>query len=173
MKLLDLVDGAVVIKPECLAIEPFEKVWLSDKTKSKKEASKILKYVWFFADYKSPYHDKPEDERHKMLVADVLRDKSFKVTKEVKACIAKYREVHTTPAMKMVEAGNIFCKKLEDYFTSVNLEDVKSPKAIADMFVSMPKIVASQKEAEKKCFEEAASGTKVRGGAKLGKFEDV
>ena len=38
-KIFDVVDSKLIIKPEALCISPFEEIWKSDKTESKKIAS--------------------------------------------------------------------------------------------------------------------------------------
>lgn len=170
MKILDLVEDKIIITPECLVITPFEELWLSDKSKAKSVATNQLKYIWFYSDYQSPYFQQPESIRSKMIIIDVIKDKDFKVTKEILACIVKYKELSSTPATRMVEAANILAGKMEAYFKDVDLTSV-DVKKVTDIFINMPKIVSSLKEAEKKCMEELSDGIKVRGNAKLGMFE--
>lgn len=170
-KILDLKDGKIVISPECLAITPFKELWESDISKTKSLATNKIKYVWFYSDYSSPYFQQPEEVRQKMIILDVIRDKDFKVTKDIKDCIAKYKELSSTPAIRMVESANILAGKMESYFKDVDLAAV-DVKKVTDIFINMPKIVSSLKEAEKKCMEEVNNGVKVRGNASIGMFED-
>jgi len=170
LKIIDLVEDKLIISPECLAISPFSELWANDKSKSKAIATAQIKYIWFYTDFSSPYFQQPERVRGKMIALDVLKDKDFKETKEVKECIAKYKELSSTPATRMVEAANILAGKMESYFKDVDLSSV-DVKKVTDIFINMPKIVSSLKEAEKKCMEEINDGVKVRGNNKLGMFE--
>ena len=169
-KIIDLVEDKIVITPECLCISPFSELWNADKTKAKSVAINQIKYVWFYTDYASPYFQQPELTRSKMIITDVVKDKDFKVTSDILACINKYKELNYTPAIKMLEAANVLTGKMEAYFKEVDLATV-DVKKVTEIFSNMPKYIESLKSAEKKCMEELSDGIKVRGNAKLGLFE--
>jgi len=171
MRIIDLVDEKLVISPEALCISPFSEIWANDKSKAKTVATDQIKYIWFFSDYNSPYYKHPEKDRHDILVNDVIKDKNFKITKEIKEGIQKYKELTTSPAVEAVEAAFAFMRKIQDYFKTVNLAEVNNPKAVTDIFANMPKMVSALNEAKKNAYAEETSGVKVRGQATLGLFE--
>lgn len=172
MKIIDLIDGNIVISPEALCISPFSELWQKDKSKGKTQATKQIKYIWFYSDYNSPYFQHPESDRHNLILMDVLKDKEFEVTKEVKEGISKYKELATSPAINAVEAAFVLINKMHDYFKDVDLKDPSiDAKKIMGMFGDMPKVIASLNEAKKLALTEKVSGVKVRGDAELGQFE--
>lgn len=172
MKIIDLVDDKIVISSECLCIDPFESIWKADKTKGKLVATNQIKYIWFYSDFNSPYFMHPERERHNMIVDDVVKDKGFKVDKAVQKAIEKYTELHLTPAMRMLDAANSVIFKMESYLRTVDFNKEDDPEKIQKMMIAMPKTVAALNDAKKQCLTESLSGTKVRGNADVGMFED-
>ena len=171
MRILNMIEGKVVLTPECLCISPFSEIWSKDKTKDKIQAHQQIKYVWFFSDFNSPYYKYPEDARKESIINDIIKDKNFKVTSDIKEAIEVYKKLHTSPAIAAVDAAFAFMNKIQTYFKEVELGDVDAKK-ITDIFINMPKIVASLNEAKKAAYAEEASSTKVRGGAKVGMFEN-
>ena len=171
MRILDIVEGKVVLTPECLCISPFSEIWSQDKTKDKTQANQQIKYVWFFSDFNSPYYKYPDDHRKDAIINDIIKDPKFVVTKDIKEAVLKYKELHTSPAIAAVDAAFAFMNKIQEYFKTVSLDEVDAKK-ITDVFINMPKIVASLNEAKKTAYAEEASSTKVRGGAKVGMFEN-
>lgn len=172
MRIIDLVDDKIVINSECLCIEPFDSIWKSDKTKVKTDATNKIKYIWFYSDFDSPYFMHPEKERHNMIVDDVIKDKSFKTDKTIQKAIEKYTELHLTPAMRMLDAANSVIFKMESYFRTVDFNKEDDPEKIQKMMIAMPKTVSALNEAKKQCMTESLSGSKVRGNADIGMFED-
>jgi len=171
MRILNMIEGKVVLTPECLCISPFSEIWSKDKTKDKIQAHQQIKYVWFFSDFNSPYYKYPEDARKESIINDIIRDKNFKVTSEIKEAIEVYKRLNTSPAIAAVDAAFTFMNKIQEYFKTVSLDDVDAKK-ITDVFINMPKIVASLNEAKKAAHAEEASTTKVRGNAVIGMFEN-
>jgi len=172
MKILDFIDNKVTISPEILSISPFKEIWVNDKSKEKELAIKQLKYIWFFSDYNSPYFKFPEEDRKKLILEDVLKDKSFKVDKDLVASIDKYKSLTYSPAIEAVESAFSLISKLNKYFKEIDFTEVSDPKKITDMFANMPKIIASLNEARKHAESENSAKIKVRGNASTGIFED-
>lgn len=170
MKIVDLIDGQIQITPEALSISPFSELWQKDTSKTKINATNQIKYIWFYCDFNSPYYQHPESDRHNLILMDVIKNKDFKVTPEIKEGLKKYKELHNTPAMKMLDAAHALVEKMEKYFKDVNLEEV-DVKKVTDVFINMPKIIASLNEAKKNAQAEQTKGVKTRGDAELGMFE--
>ena len=171
MKLIDLIDGKIVISPEVLCILPFSEIWSKDKSKDKVQATNQIKYIWFYTDFNSPYYQHPEHDRHILLLKDVIKDEKFKVDNDVKQAVEKYKQLHITPSMRLLDAANSAIYKMEKYFKNVNFEN-DDPDMVQKMIINMPKLVNSINDATKLCREQASSGVKVRGNVDVGLFED-
>ena len=171
LKIIDQKDGKIIIAPECLVIEPFKSLYQKDKSKDKIESFKVMQYVWFYSAFKSPFFQHAVNDRHRMIIEHIIKDKTFKVTKELEACINLFEEINTTPAMKLFRAVQESIVKMEQFFKTAEYNEdsiVKIQKAIIDM----PKMQIAVQMAFDNCMKEASSGDRVRGGAKLGIFED-
>ncbi len=169
-KIIDLVDGKVQISPECLVIEPFKTIWESDKNKEKVSATNIIKYIWFYTDFNSPYYQQNDSERHNLIVEYVILDNKFKVTEAVKKGIESYKKVITTPSMKLFEAVQESIAKMEEFFRGTDYTEENIDK-IQKAILNMPKMQESVQNALENCRKEQSSGTRVRGDVSLGMFE--
>lgn len=171
-KILDIVDGKLIIAPEALTISPFDKIWEDDKTQAKKSAIEKLKFVWFYCDWESPYYKNyAEDTRAKMIALDVLKEKSYKIPSDVHQAISKYVELYTTPEMRLVDAAQIAVFKMEQFYKNVNFQE-DDIKKVSDSIIAMPKLVQAIKDARRAAQTEKDSGVKVRGNAEVGQFEN-
>lgn len=171
IKIIDLVDGKVVIATECLAIEPFKSVWNKDKSKDKLDAYNTIQYVWWFSAFKSPFFAHSNEDRHKLIIENIIKDPKFKVTKELQECIEMFEKVYTTVAMKLFRAAQESVVRMEKFFTEVEYNEdnvAKIQKAIIDM----PKMQEALQKAFENCQKEANDGIKVRGNNVLGIFEN-
>jgi len=173
-KIFDVVDSKLIIKPEALCISPFEEIWKSDKTESKKIATEKIKFIWFYSDTESPYYKNyPEDIRAKHIATDILKDKSYKISKDIIDGCSKYRELYTTPEERLVDGAQVAVYRMEKYYREVDLSEISETdiKRISDAVVALPKLVQAMKDARKAAQSEEGTGTKVRGQANLGIFE--
>lgn len=172
MRIIDLIDSKIVISPEALCISPFSELWQSDKSKEKTLATNQIKYIWFYSDFNSPYFIHPDKDRHNLIISDVIKDKKFSVTKDIKEGIEKYTSLHLTPAMRMLDAANSVIFKMEEYYRSIDFAGEDDPEKVIKIINLMPKTVQSLNDALKQCKSEESHGTKVRGNADVGMFEE-
>src|SRR5512133_3692778 len=101
MSLFVLMEGGrVSIAPELQKIQAFKDIIQRDTDRAKRGASNELAYVYFIADYRSPYLKYSEKERHAKLVRDLRLGEDWKQDKVIQAAIDKYRELNETPAMR-------------------------------------------------------------------------
>ncbi len=171
VKIIDLVDSKIVVAPECLVIEPFKSIWEKDKSKDKTQAFNMIKYTWYYASFKSPFFQHGNTDRHKLIVDHIIKDSSFKVSKELQEAIQTYEKIHTTPAMRLFKAVQESINKMEKFFEDAEYNEdsiTKIQKAIIDM----PKMQEAVQSALNNCQKEQASGDTVRGSASLGLFEN-
>lgn len=171
IKIIDLKDGKVIIAPECLVIEPFKSVWNKDKSKDKIDAYNTIQYVWFYSAFKSPFFAHSNEDRHKLIIENIIKDSKFKVNNELQECINMFEEIYTTVAMRLFRAAQESVVKMEAFFKGVSYNEdnvAKIQKAIIDM----PKMQEALQKAFENCMKEQGTGNKVRGNATLGLMED-
>lgn len=172
IKIIDLVDGKIIVAPECLVIEPFKSIWEKDKTKDKTHAFNVIKYTWYYASYKSPFFQHSNSDRSKLILSHIIKDDKFKVNKELEECVKMYEKINTTPAMKLFRSVQESINKMEEFFMTAEYNEdsiTKIQKAIIDM----PKMQEAIQAALNNCSKEQSSGDKVRGEATLGMFENI
>lgn len=170
IKIIDLKDSKIIIAPECLVIEPFKSIWEKDKSKDKTYAFNVIKYTWYFASFKSPFFQHGNADRSKLILDHIIKDDKFKVTKEVEDCIELYLKINTTPSMKLFKAVQESIGKMEEFFKTAEYNEdsiTKIQKAIIDM----PKMQEAVQNALNNCNKEQSTGDKIRGDAKLGRYE--
>lgn len=171
IKIIDLKNDNIIIAPECLVIEPFKTIWESDKNKNKKEAIDSIRYIWFFASFDSPFFLQDNVEKHKLICEYILKDKNFKVDKNIKSGIEIYNKINDTPSLRLFKSVQESIIKMEDFFRNVvyNEENItKIQKAIVDM----PKLQEAIQLALENCKKEKSSNMRVRGNAEVGLFEN-
>jgi hypothetical protein len=172
MKLLDLKNDRIVVSPEALAISFLGELWARDKSKDKAKAYKDIAYIYYMADFNSPYSVYPEAERGDY-VKEYVVGKSFKEDESIKNAINEYKKLNTTPAMEMLEAANIAVHKMKEYFKTVDFSDGESTiDKVQRAIINMPKLAAALNEAKEICLKEKSSSNKNRAGYKSGLFED-
>lgn len=116
MKLFDLENNTVVVYPEALLIKEFKAVWDSDKSKDKQYAKEDLAFVYFKTDYKSIYRNYDEDIRDSKIIKDIITREDWKPSKQVEEAIIKYKELHKTYSIGLLEDVEYGLSKLRHYF---------------------------------------------------------
>ena len=171
IKIIDLKDNIIIVAPECLVIEPFKSIWEKDKSKDKSKAYNIMQYVWFFAAYKSPFFQHSNEDKHKLITESILKDKDFKVTKEIEEAIEMFDKIQTTPSVKLFRSVQESVKKMEDFFKVAEYNEDTVDK-IQKAIINMPKMQEAIQAALDNCAKEQSKGDRVRGGATVGLFEN-
>lgn len=174
-RIFDVVDGKVIITPEALLISPFEEIWNSDKSTGKKVATEKIKFIWFYSDSGSPYNQNYSEEvRGKHIVIDVLKDKSYKITKDMTDGCNKYVELYTRAEERLVDGAEMAIYQMDKYYRTVDFTKLgeNDIKRVSDSIVALPKLVQAIKDARKAAQSDESSSNKVRGGASVGLFEN-
>jgi len=171
MKILELHNDRVTISAEALGLTFFKTLWSRDKSKNKEKAYNDIAYVFYYCDFNSPFFIYPPDERSSQIKEYILGDKSFKVDKEIEVAIEGYTTLNTTPSMRMLESVQIAIAKMEGYFKAVDYETVDIDK-VGKFIERLPKLMESVNQASEICKKEISNGTRVRGNASVGLFED-
>jgi len=183
MKIFDLVENKIEITPQALLIQPFSDIWKKDKAKDKSNAFKDISYVWFYADYSSPYFSYPDKEKEKLIKEQVLENKEYKVSDVVIQAIEVYKKLNTSASMEMLESAQNVIHKMKDFFDSVDFTMTQTNKAgieeftfdidrISKAITNMPKLMESINQAKDICKKEQSNADRVRGGADVGAFEN-
>lgn len=171
MKILELNNDRVIISAEALGLTFFKTLWSRDKTKNKEKAYNDIAYVFYYADFNSPFFQYPPDERSKVIKQFVIGNEKFVVDKEIESAIESYKELNTTPSMRMLESVQIAISKMENYFRTVNYAEEDIDK-VGKFIERLPKLVESVNQASEICRKEQVGSTKVRGNMKTSLFED-
>jgi hypothetical protein len=171
MKVFDLIDNKVIIKPESLLIIPFSEIWKGDKSKHKEKANKDITFIWFFCDFDSPYFNYEENERAILIKEQVLEDSKYQITEIVQKGIDRYKELNLSPSMRMLDSAYSAIFKMDSYFKGIDFENDDIDK-VTRAITNMPKMIQAINEAKELCKKEQSVSERVRGGASLNVFED-
>jgi hypothetical protein len=182
-KLFTLQDFKVIIEPQALLISPFSDIWNNDKSKDKSVAYEIITFIWFYADYESPYKDYKESERSKLIKEQVIKNLKFKEDDLLKRAIQAYKDFDTSASLQMLESAEGVVHKMKDYFDSVDFTKTQTSKSgieeavfdidkISKAITNMPKLIESLNQAKEICKKERTNSNRVRGGASVGLYEE-
>lgn len=102
---------------EILLIREFKTLFDRDKTKEKKKAFKEFTYIYLAIDWKSPYNQYSEQERHEEALLDSdITEAEFNDPKFREAC-RKYKALQeSNKSFKLLNAAKTAADKLIDYF---------------------------------------------------------
>ena len=174
MKLFDLVNKKVEIQPQALTIQEFKKIWEKDKNKDKKFAIEDLSYVFFASDHRSVYKNYAEDIRSKKIQDDIITQKDWKVSPDIQSAIAKYKDLHKTYSMGLLEDAESAIEQIRHYLRNVDVSSdesgavtktlINNVKALGDLIKGL-NILKDQVE------KEVSEAGRIRGGGTLGSRE--
>lgn len=107
-------------EPEILLIKEFKALLDRDKTKTKTRATKELTYIYLALDWKSPYNQYSEHERHDEAINDSgLTESEFNDPIFREAC-RKYRALQdSNKSIKLLEAAKKATDQFIEYFDTV------------------------------------------------------
>lgn len=167
MSIFSLENHAIVIDPALLPIPEFKVLWDRDKDKNKANAYKELCFVYYVADYKSPYNNIEEELREDRVKEDYIRDEDWKADAYVLDAIEKYKMLQETPTMRLLQSAKVATAKLASYFREASPED----KQYTSNLDKLGKIVESIDKLEQKVKLEQASDVRIRGGGEVRRRE--
>lgn len=168
--------------PEILLVKEFSEL-MECKRNICKEDPKGIKglrafreftYIWLAIDWKSPYSDYAEQERHQEALKDAkMTDEEFN-NPEFRAACRKYRELQeSNRAIRMLHAAESTVDSFIDYFENVvdlaerdiNGKPVFKTKDIIAEISSLSKVYEELKTLEGQVKKEMMETTNIRGGA--------
>jgi len=123
-ELFDLKNRRVTVAPQALWIPEFKDIWEADESDNKDIAMNELAYVYYIADYKSPYLSALTPDLVAQTVAkDFMKDSNYEPNELVLKAIAKYKELKLTPSMLLLNASLKTVHNLIDYMENVDLQE--------------------------------------------------
>lgn len=170
--MFDLSKNQIVVRPEVLNIPEFKAIWKRDKDRFKKNAFKKFEYIYYLADYKSPYANYPESERLKRIKEDFDIGEKELEDAYVTAALEKYRELQFTPTRDLLSAAEEAARALAgDLRKIARSVDPDKAEYIVKTLEKIGKIMTSLDTLKRKVDQET-SEIGIRGGGEVGMFED-
>ena len=107
-------------EPEILLVREFKALLDKDKTKNKEQATKELTYIYLALDWKSPYSQYSEYERHEEALSDSgLTEEEFNNPIFREAC-RKYRSLQeSSKSIKLLNAARFAADQFAEYFETI------------------------------------------------------
>ena len=107
-------------EPEILLIKEFKALLDRDKTKNKEKAFRELTYIYLALDWKSPYNQYSEYERHEASLDDsCITEAEFNDPVFREAC-RKYRNLQdSSKSIKLLNAARLAADQFAEYFETI------------------------------------------------------
>ena len=176
--IFDMKDNKFIVDPNAIIIPPFKDIWDRDKSKNKEIAINELCFIYFVADFNSPYATFPEHEKETRITEDFLVRNKIKPDKLVLQGIAVYKQFQETHSMRLLNSARIAADKMSAYFNNIDFDEEDDTgklkyvaKDVANTLANVGKIVESLDKLEEKVKKEIKTTTKVRGGGTASKWE--
>lgn len=171
-----------------LLVKEFNDLWNEDRNKCKEDkkgknhirAYKELTYIYLVLDFKSPYFQYLEQDKHAAALSDSgLKEKDLQDPIFI-AAFNKYRELQDAdPILSLIKTAYKTLHKMQVHLDNIDFEETDGdgrplykPKDVIADLGSIAKMRSQLQELEVAHKKDlAASGTKVRGDNELGLFD--
>jgi len=169
-------NNKVEIEPRMLLIPEFKKVWESDQSKFKAKATKEFAFIYFMGDYKSEYNIYGI-EKEKAIANDIMEDEKYIPPKSVIIAIKKYEDLQETFSMRYLKSVRETMNSLMKFYDELRFKSKSSnvssydPTLVTKALKEVEIILEKVEKWEKKVKEEEGN-MQIRGGGKIGIFED-
>lgn len=164
-------------EPELLLIREFKALLDRDKTSHKDNATRELTYIYLAIDWKSPYSQFSELERHQEALSDAgITEKEFNDPIFREAC-RKYRNLQdSNKSIKLLEAARNAADQFVDYFETIvdlnerdqNGKPVFQAEKVMKEMAQLNKVHEQLAELEKMVKRELTEQSTIRAGATEG-----
>lgn len=116
----NLTKTLEINEPEILLVKEFADLLKRDKSKTKDRVTRELTYIYLAIDWKSPYNQYAEHDRHDEAIADSgLTENEFNDPVFREAC-RKYRRLQdSNKSIKLLEAAKRAADQFIDYFDTI------------------------------------------------------
>lgn len=144
--------GKVTPTPETLTIKPFKAIWDKDKTEGKPKALRVLGYIYFKYNPKSPYlKTAVGDELQEVLLNDVLKDSKWKANTDVLEAELIYSNVMITSGIKALQSAQKMLKAISSELdTGIKLGEIEDEQKRVLVMKSLLGLIEAMPEATKK-----------------------
>ena len=168
--------------PEILLVKEFAELMKNERNICKEDpkgtqglrAFREFTYIWLAIDWKSPYSDFPEQERHREALRDAnITEEEFN-NPEFRAACRKYRNLQDScRSIKMLQAAQNTVDNFIDYFNTIvdlserdaNGKPIFKTKDIIAEISSLSKVHEELKILEGQVKKELSETSNIRGGA--------
>lgn len=175
----DIEGENIKLSAEALAIPPFKDYLQSSKDRTK--ALKEIEYIVWLYKWKTPYKAYPPEERQWRVAQDVMKDKDFKPSEDLKQLIKRFIEFQNSPLVRLYNSGEegleFLIDTLENLKSSVSLEDVdletrlKIAQGVSKILKDIEPTAKSLESAKKRALAEETETGRVKGGGQIGLYE--
>lgn len=171
----DIEDYKIKLNLDNLIVKEFKDLVDADKSKDKKKALAQFLYIYMMYSYKSPYFQYPDETKEKSILKDINEFSTID-TKDplMTAAITKYKELHITPTMALLNGAKSAMYKISTHLSNTNITSGKDAN-IVQIQNSIKQISETNnryKELLKQVEEEQDLNSLARGGRKVGNRED-
>lgn len=168
MKLLEYVNEKVIPNPELTSIAEFKKIM------QRKDAVDTLSYIFNLVDYRSPYVIYDDSERSILVKKDILP--TTKIDKDITNAVDKYKEIHVTEAVLLLEAARKAIRNLREYFNTIDvLAEDDQGKASKDLIMnikSMGAVIQGLRDLEEEVNKEKQVNKNIRRNVEINEFNE-
>lgn len=161
-------------EPEIFLVKEFKDLVTRDKTKTKDRVTRELAYIYLAIDWKSPYNQYSEQERHEEAISDSgLSEPEFNDPMFREAC-RKYRALQdSNKSIKLLEAAKRAADQFIEYFETIidlNERDISgkpifSAEKVMKEMAMLSKVHEELVTLEDQVKKELTEQSTVRGGA--------
>ena len=176
---------AEVNEPDVLLIREFAELWKPERNKCKddptgklrKRAFRELTYIYLMLNWKSPYSDYTEQERHQECLKDASLTEEEWADPTFRAACRKYKDIqNSSRSLKLIKAAQGIVDKITDYFDTIDLTErdevtgkpIYKTKDVMEEMRNVSKVVEELKTLEYMYKKEQEAESDVRGGAEVG-----
>jgi hypothetical protein len=179
----NIVKEKIIIDPQFLMCPEFVNIWDSDKSKVKKKATQLLRFVFHFCDLSvdNPIKDTPANKRQEEAKFIVYSDRTHSFSNEewelLEPAIKRYNEYNISADERMFETINKKIDDMREFLDGIVFEQVRNESTSGvitwtDNVTGVAKIIKDldgMSEARNKIVSRIKSdttGKKIRGGLK-------
>ncbi len=180
MHLLKLDDkNKITIHPEALMVKEYKAIWDRDKSKGKKKALKEISFIYYNADYKSPFSKYDDETKNKEIRKTLGLEEGWEPDSKIKAAIDRYNELQKTPSLDFLESVREALNRLKKFYREVdffatdkNGKPIYDVKKLTGAIKDSKGLLDNINDLEEKVKQELETEGRLKGGEEKGYFED-
>ena len=130
MKLIDFLNGSIVVRDEVYTLTPFKKLYNSRKDKNL--LIKEITWVWHMESFFSDFENiKDESTRSRKIGEYIGLLEGWKEDKTLRECRLFFREFDQDDIVKLAKANRAMARKMAEFMDKVDIVDVDELKKMA------------------------------------------